>query len=195
VYYTPRPSRPPVESQLMTVAALAVAVVAFLMAFAARKRATELSETLEQALREQSSRAEQLAEMQKSLDAHKRFLELLAAGHEVDPLMVREKRLYKSIKTAELAKRVEAGETPYVIDVRSDSEWNGGHVPGAVHIPVEQLEKRMNEVKRDGTPMFIVCASGGRSSSASELLSNRGFLNVNNVDGGMNAWRGEIAKG
>lgn len=178
----------------MTVAALALAVLAFLMAFAARKRATELSETLDQALREQSSRAEALAETGKALEAHQRFLELLAGGHAVDPLMVREKRLYKSIKTADLAKLVEAGEAPYVIDVRSDSEWKGGHVPGAVHIPVEQLEKRMNEVRRDGTPMYIVCASGGRSSSASELLANRGYLNVNNVDGGMNAWRGEIAR-
>lgn len=178
----------------MTVTALVVAVVALLLAFAASRKASELADQLLTVRRDLLSKDEQLDEASKTAEITHRLLGLIAAGHAVDPLMVREKRLFRVVTTDALRKEFESGVRPYVIDVRSDQEWRSGHLEGAVHIPFDALEKRMNEVRRDGTKMFLVCAGGSRSAEAARMLANRGYLNVHNVEGGMNAWKGPVAR-
>lgn len=81
-------------------------------------------------------------------------------------------------------------EKPFVLDVRSTSEWKFGHIEGAVHIPGGELPKKIDEVPKD-KPVHVVCGSGYRSSIASSVLANGGLKNITNVIGGMGAWNAQ----
>jgi phage shock protein E len=74
-----------------------------------------------------------------------------------------------------------------LIDVREDWEYAEGHIPGAVLIPFDQIPDRFAEIPQDKT-VIAVCRSGNRSSQAISFLSQRGFNNVHNMQGGMLAW-------
>lgn len=75
-----------------------------------------------------------------------------------------------------------------VLDVRTDREWKGGHVPGAQHIVVPQLRARVGEL--DNTkPTTVYCASGYRASIASSILKQEGFAKVMNVPESWHAWK------
>jgi hydroxyacylglutathione hydrolase len=77
---------------------------------------------------------------------------------------------------------------PRVIDVRGRSEWNHGHLPRATHIYLGDLVEKTVELNRE-EPLVIHCESGTRSSIAASLLLARGFSNVTNFAGGVDAWR------
>lgn len=68
-----------------------------------------------------------------------------------------------------------------VIDVRTDDEFRGGHVPGAKNIPVHLLPLRLDEVGPRERPVVLYCRSGARSAQAAELLRRSGFLEVLDV--------------
>jgi hydroxyacylglutathione hydrolase len=87
----------------------------------------------------------------------------------------------------ELATRMHAGDTT-VVDVRSGPEWDAGHLPGALHIPLGYLTDRLDEIPRDRT-VALQCQTGSRSAIAASLLLARGYRDVVNVDGGYAAWR------
>jgi hydroxyacylglutathione hydrolase len=74
-----------------------------------------------------------------------------------------------------------------LLDVRERSEYAVGHIPGAQHIPYEQLEQRIDEVSRD-RPLVVYCTSGVRSSLATSILE-RHDMTASNVRGGFSAWR------
>ncbi len=75
-----------------------------------------------------------------------------------------------------------------IVDVRGRTEWEGGHIPGAVHIPLGELPTRLGELPRD-RPLALQCQTGSRSSIASALLQAHGFGNVTNLKGGIQGWR------
>jgi len=79
-----------------------------------------------------------------------------------------------------------AGEV-VIVDVREDSEYKAGHIPGAQLIPLGELPDRLNDVPRDET-VVLVCRSGNRSAQAHQFLLDQGFTNVHNMKGGMNDW-------
>ena len=75
-----------------------------------------------------------------------------------------------------------------LLDVREQDEWDAGHAPGAVHIPLSDLPARLDELPdTDAGTLAVVCRSGGRSAQAVTWLSQQGF-DVANLDGGMKAW-------
>ena len=78
-----------------------------------------------------------------------------------------------------------AGGAP-VVDVREPDEYAGGHVPGAVNIPLAQVPARVADVPTGGR-VFIVCASGNRSTDATETLRAAG-LDAVSVRGGTKGW-------
>jgi hydroxyacylglutathione hydrolase len=88
----------------------------------------------------------------------------------------------------DLASKLKGEERPFVLDVRTDSEWEAGHIEGARHIHGGLLEERMDEVPRD-RPVAVVCGSGYRASIASSFLKRGGYEDVTNVLGGMSAWK------
>ena len=79
-----------------------------------------------------------------------------------------------------------------VLDVRNPDEWNDdlGHIEGAKQVPLPELRGRMGELDawRD-KPVVAVCRVGGRSAQAAEMLTQAGFRQVWNLEGGMAAWR------
>ena len=75
-----------------------------------------------------------------------------------------------------------------LVDVREPEEYIAGHVPGAVPIPMSQLATRVGEIdKTRPCPVFVICASGNRSSAMTDLLRGAGFDAVS-VAGGTGAW-------
>lgn len=78
------------------------------------------------------------------------------------------------------------GENTTVLDVREDYEWAAGHIEGAVHIPVEQIPDRLDELDPD-TDLHVICRTGGRSHRVAQWLVANGYSAVN-VTGGMGAW-------
>lgn len=76
-----------------------------------------------------------------------------------------------------------------IIDVREDSEWNEQHIPGAIHIPLAQLNDRLLELEQyKQSPVVTQCKAGGRSAKAFDVLKLAGFSKVYNMDGGIMAW-------
>ena len=74
----------------------------------------------------------------------------------------------------------------YLIDVREDDEWQAGHAPDAVHVPLSELMARSGEVP-EGRDVYVICKVGGRSEQAVRYLNQMGRSTVN-VAGGMLAW-------
>lgn len=76
-----------------------------------------------------------------------------------------------------------------VVDVRTPEEFASGHVPGAVNIPVDQLEARIGELDAHrSAELYLICRSGGRSARAQAQLAAAGFARPINVAGGTLAW-------
>lgn len=91
----------------------------------------------------------------------------------------------KAADVNELESALSQGAT--LVDVRERHEFSGGHVPGAVLIPLGELERKVNQIKADDE-VYVICASGGRSSSAVRFLESKG-IPAKNVSGGMSAWK------
>ncbi|SEG77291.1 Rhodanese-related sulfurtransferase [Nonomuraea solani] len=84
---------------------------------------------------------------------------------------------------------IEAGAVPadaYLLDVREQDEWLAGHAPDAVHIPMTQIQGRVEEVPSDQR-IYVVCRVGGRSLQVAAWLNQLGRDAVN-VSGGMQSW-------
>ncbi|MBN4077118.1 rhodanese-like domain-containing protein [Mariprofundus ferrooxydans] len=75
-----------------------------------------------------------------------------------------------------------------LLDVRTPEEYAAGHINGATLIPVQVLAERLNEVPKD-KQVYIYCHSGKRSARASKLLAENGFTNIENIEGGIVAWK------
>ncbi len=76
-----------------------------------------------------------------------------------------------------------------VVDVRTDKEYQQGHIMNALHIPLGVLEDRVQELQAyKASPIVLVCRSGARSAQAAGKLRKLGFADVHNMGGGMLAW-------
>jgi len=88
----------------------------------------------------------------------------------------------------ELRALVDGGRPPQLVDVRRQGEHEAGHVPGARHIPLDELVTRVDEID-PRRPTFVICGSGYRSSAACGLLARHGVVALANVAGGHTAWQ------
>ena len=75
----------------------------------------------------------------------------------------------------------------FVLDVRTQAEWDEFHLQGATLIPLDQLPQRLDEDSRD-RDILVVCRTGGRSQSGRELLIENGYTRVTSLGGGLTAW-------
>lgn len=103
---------------------------------------------------------------------------LAAAANPLPPLP-----LEVSVKDA--AQLREQGA--FMLDVRQPEEWEAGHIPGAVLIPLGELPNRLNEVPADQT-VVVVCRSGNRSLQAVQILRQAGYNQTTSMASGMNQW-------
>jgi glyoxylase-like metal-dependent hydrolase (beta-lactamase superfamily II)/rhodanese-related sulfurtransferase len=81
----------------------------------------------------------------------------------------------------------ERGGKLQVVDVRRRGEQQTGHVPGAILLPLDRLEREVSRLD-SSRPTAVICAGGYRSSAAASLLKRRGFSDLYNVVGGTSAW-------
>lgn len=95
---------------------------------------------------------------------------------------------FEMIDAPALAERLKRDSRPLVLDVRTDSEWDAGHIEGARHVHAGQVEQHLEEIPRD-RPVAVICGSGHRASIAASLLKRHGYQDVANVAGGMTAWK------
>jgi phage shock protein E len=91
----------------------------------------------------------------------------------------------REIQGPDARKLVAAGAR--LVDVRSPEEYGCGHLPSAVNIPVQELDRRLAEVGPVDHEVIVYCRSGHRSTRATELLRQHGFTKVHNL-GPMTAW-------
>ncbi|AWB90371.1 rhodanese-like domain-containing protein [Salinibacterium hongtaonis] len=89
----------------------------------------------------------------------------------------------KEISVTELA----AQKQPVIVDVREPDEFQALRVPGVAHIPMGEVVERIAEIPDDG-PVYVICASGGRSARVAEYLASRD-IDAINVAGGTFGWR------
>jgi glyoxylase-like metal-dependent hydrolase (beta-lactamase superfamily II)/rhodanese-related sulfurtransferase len=92
------------------------------------------------------------------------------------------------IEPSELMRRVEAADSPVVLDVRAASEYAGEHIPGSLHIPYGEIAQRLDELPRE-RPIATICRGGKRSGLAASILRREGFEDIVHVGRGVGAWR------
>ena len=91
------------------------------------------------------------------------------------------------ITAVELKKKLDAGETPFILDVREPNEYQINRIPGSVLIPLGELPRRYQELPKD-REIISQCKMGGRSAKAMDFLKTVGFTNVKNLKGGILDW-------
>ena len=111
----------------------------------------------------------------------------LAGGVEAWQASGRPLARTEQIDVGELHERLREDPELRVVDVRRPPEWNGGHIAGALAMPLHQLAELAPALDRT-RPFAAICAGGYRSSIATSVLERLGFLRVINVVGGMGAW-------
>jgi len=94
---------------------------------------------------------------------------------------------YTNVSVGEAKAMIDSYASLVVLDVRTLSEYNSGHIRNTKHIPLAQLGGRLDELNVNGE-ILVYCGSGGRSASASQLLVENGFSYIYNMLGGITAW-------
>lgn len=90
--------------------------------------------------------------------------------------------LFKNADTESVNYKDLLDQGAMILDVRTDQEFNSGHVKGSTNIPLQVLPSKLPAVNKN-TPVITCCASGNRSATAKEILKANGFTNVHNGGG------------
>jgi rhodanese-related sulfurtransferase len=89
----------------------------------------------------------------------------------------------------DVKRRMDTKEKFILVDTREDSEWQHGHIPGAIHIGRGVLERDIERLIPDpASDITLYCGGGYRSALAAESLKKMGYTNVISMDGGWQAW-------
>jgi len=99
------------------------------------------------------------------------------------------KKRVKESNVADVKRRLDAGEKLVLIDVREESEWARGHLPGAMHLGKGVIERDIEQRLPDaGAKVVLYCGGGFRSALAADNLQKMGYSNVESMDGGWKGW-------
>ncbi|MCP5365950.1 MAG: rhodanese-like domain-containing protein [Hyphomicrobiales bacterium] len=115
--------------------------------------------------------------------AASRYLPRLMAGVPfVDPAVVKAK--------------LDGADEVVVVDVRTEGEFRGGHIPGAVNMPLGHIPMRLREIKDEladlkDVPVYVHCRTENRSTRAVRMLKRAGLTNLAVMNGGFRRWRKE----
>ena len=75
-----------------------------------------------------------------------------------------------------------------ILDVRTNKEYENGHIPGAIHVPLSDIGDKIKKIKKD-KELVVYCQSGNRSIWAIKRLMGMGYKNLFNLKGGYHAWK------
>lgn len=105
-------------------------------------------------------------------------------------LVAETKMRIPAITSSQLRARMLRGDSRFfVIDVREDSEWAQGHLPGAIHLSKGVIERDIERTVSDpDSPLILYCGSGTRSVLAADNLGRMGYTDVFNLEGGIRGW-------
>ncbi len=177
----------------MALAALILSVLALILALRASSIAGRHAQAVEDVESDARRRIDNSREeLDGELGTLREMVAMMADGQPLSGEMVREGRLWRDVLPTEAAELVTRGGVR-IVDVRSPQETAGGVIPGAMLVPIDELEDRAREIPRDGKPTVVYCAGGGRSAAACEYLSREGWLGLMNLQGGISSWTGPTA--
>jgi len=136
------------------------------------------------------------------LQTDQKFLELTEAeGHfrllikkVVADTREKERVFPHELSNAELAALLGSASGPIIVDVREAHEYAAGHIPGALLLPIEEIESWLGRFD-PAAAVAVVCRSGRRSDYACQILAQHGFTNAKNVVPGMSEWTGPVEIG
>ena len=95
----------------------------------------------------------------------------------------------KETNVADVKRRKDAGENFLLVDVREDSEWAAGHLPGAVHMGRGVIERDIEaKVPDKNAKLILYCGGGFRSALSADNLQKMGYTSVESMDGGWRGW-------
>ena len=101
------------------------------------------------------------------------------------------KKRVKETNVADMKRRMDAGEKIALVDVREESEWAQGHLPGAMHLGKGIIERDIEQrVPDTGAKIVLYCGGGFRSALTADNLQKMGYTNVESMDGGWKGWVG-----
>jgi rhodanese-related sulfurtransferase len=95
--------------------------------------------------------------------------------------------VYVDVSVSQAKQMIDSNPELVILDVRTQSEYDAGHIQNATLIPVSELGGRLGELDKN-KEILVYCASGGRSATASQTLVDNGFSKVYNMLGGIAAW-------
>lgn len=95
----------------------------------------------------------------------------------------------KETNVAEIKKRMDAGETLTIVDVREDNEWNNGHIKGAIHLGKGIIERDIEKtIPNKDQEIILYCGGGFRSALTADNLKKMGYKKPVSMDGGWRGW-------
>ena len=101
--------------------------------------------------------------------------------------------LFKRADIRERIKAYQATPGTFLLDVRTPEEYRGGHIPGSVNVPLQDIDKVSAVVADKTAPLFICCQSGARSRVATRTLRRMGYESVVDI-GGVSAYPGPLER-
>jgi rhodanese-related sulfurtransferase/Fe-S cluster biogenesis protein NfuA len=131
-------------------------------------------------------------EHEKNLKILKEQVAKLASGQSVSPQAVLEGTQYNTVPAQELDGYLIKKPNALVLDVRTDGEWKQGHIEGAMHISINELEQRLGQLQDKDREILVICEHGPRAAAACHILLHHGYTNVANVAGGYSTYTGQL---
>ncbi len=177
----------------MSLLALILACLALLVALVALARSGTAHDAAGDAATAARRHAGNVEEsLREEVAVLRSLLSRLVGGEEVTAQMVHDGVLWREIDPREAQVLVEGGEVT-LVDVRTPEETATGIIPGALLVPMAELEERRGELPKEG-PLLVYCAGGGRSAAVCEFLSKSGRTELLNLAGGISAWEGAVER-
>ena len=95
----------------------------------------------------------------------------------------------KSMDAKQLHEALSCNENIVLVDCREQHEWDEGRIEKAIHIPLGQIEDRLDELSNKEATIILQCRSGKRSMRAAEFLEDEGYTDLTNLEGGILGWQ------